>query len=98
VRPLAGHGLPLGIDVRPRYGENELRLGDGDLIFAYTDGLIEARRSGEMYGPERLSRLVAGWSRVLSPEDLVRAVHDEITAWADGLADDAVALALRRRA
>ena len=29
---------------------SELRLEPGDLVFAYTDGLIEARRKGEMYG------------------------------------------------
>jgi hypothetical protein len=32
-----------------------------------------------------------------APASLVRAVHAEIAAWADGLTDDAVALALRRR-
>jgi GAF domain-containing protein len=97
VRPLAGHGLPLGVDDRPRYGECELRLRDGDLVFAYTDGLIEARRGGEIYGSERLVRLVQHWAGGMSAELLVRTVHREIAAWADGLADDAVALALRRR-
>jgi hypothetical protein len=33
----------------------------------------------------------------MNAERLVRAVHGEIATWADGLADDAVALALRRR-
>jgi GAF domain-containing protein len=97
VRPLAGHGLPLGVDDRPRYGECELRLRDGDLVFAYTDGLIEARRGGEIYGSERLARLVQRSAGGMSAELLVRSVHEEIAAWADGLADDAVALALRRR-
>jgi GAF domain-containing protein len=96
--PLLGHGLPLGIDPEPGYGESELLLNDGDLVFAFTDGLIEARRAGEMYGLDRLARLVDGWSRMLSPEALVRAVHEEVAGWADGLSDDAVALALRRHA
>jgi GAF domain-containing protein len=96
--PLLGHGLPLGIDASPGYGESELVLNEGDLVFAYTDGLIEARRSGRMYGLERLVRLVDGWSRLLTPESLVRAVHEEIVGWADGLGDDAVALALKRHA
>src|SRR5215211_1325320 len=97
-RPLEGHGLPLGIDESPGYGETELELAGGDLVFAYTDGLIEARRRGEVYGPERLARLVSGWAGALRAEELVSAVHDEIAGWAGGLADDAVALALRRRA
>ena len=97
VRPLAGHGLPLGVEDQPGYGECELRLLDGDLVFAYTDGLIEARRGGEIFGSERLALLVERWAGGMNAERLVRAVHGEIAGWADGRADDAVALALRRR-
>jgi sigma-B regulation protein RsbU (phosphoserine phosphatase) len=95
--PLEGHGLPLGIDPRPGYGQDELRLAPGELLFAYTDGLIEARRGGEMFGDDRLTRLVADRADALGPEGLVRAVHEEVASWSDGLADDSVALALRRR-
>ena len=98
ARALDGHGLPLGIDESPGYDEGELRLAPGELVFAYTDGLIEARRAGEMYGDSRLERLVAERAEELGPEGLVRAVHEEVASWSDGLSDDAVALALRRRA
>lgn len=98
VRALSGHGLPLGIDEHPSYISSEVRLGPGELVFAYTDGLIEARRAGEMYGALRLSQLVADRAAQLHPRDLVRSVHDEVASWAGGLSDDAVALALRRRA
>jgi GAF domain-containing protein len=97
ARPLEGHGLPLGIDPDPGYGEAVLRLEPGDLVFAFTDGLIEARRGGEMYGDRRLTRLVADRAATLSPDGLVRAVHEEVASWSDGLSDDCVALALRRR-
>jgi GAF domain-containing protein len=96
-QPLEGHGLPLGIDTEPGYGESELRLAPGDLVFAYTDGLLEARRGGEMYGLGRLAALVRSRASSESPEQLCRSVHDEVATWAGGLADDAVALALRRR-
>ncbi|MGH2781487.1 MAG: SpoIIE family protein phosphatase, partial [Thermoleophilaceae bacterium] len=76
VRALDPHGLPLGVDPRPGYGESELALEPGDLVFAYTDGLIEARRAGETYGADRLARLVARLAPTLGPEDLVRAVHE----------------------
>ena len=92
------HGLPLGVAEDHDYGEATQELAPGDLVFAYTDGLIEARRSGEIFGAERLSRLVAESCRVLEPGPLVRAVHEEVSAWADGLSDDAVALALKRSA
>jgi hypothetical protein len=96
-RPLEGHGLPLGIDAQPEYSDGELRLAPGDLVFAYTDGLLEARQGSEIYGFERLVTLVRSRAVNQSPDELVRSVHDEVAAWADGLADDAVALALRRR-
>jgi hypothetical protein len=97
VRELPGHGVPLGVESTPGYLELERRLDPGDLLFAYTDGLIEARREGETFGTGRLARLVEEQASSLSPEQLVRRVHDEVSAWADRLADDALALALRRQ-
>jgi sigma-B regulation protein RsbU (phosphoserine phosphatase) len=98
VQPLGSHGLPLGIEASVSYEEGQLELGPGDLVFAFTDGLIEARRSGEVYGLDRLAGLVGEHAASLSPQELVRTVHEEVNGWADGLTDDAVALALRRRA
>jgi GAF domain-containing protein len=98
VCPLDSHGLPLGVLERHGYSESELLLDPGDLVFAHTDGLIEARRAGAMYGTERLAQLVAGLAGSHKPQELVQAVHDDVTAWADGISDDAVALALRRSA
>jgi serine phosphatase RsbU (regulator of sigma subunit) len=97
VRQLKSHGLPLGVADATEYQELTLALGSGDVVFAYTDGLIEARRSGEVYGLDRLARFVRYHALDLSPQELVRAVHGEVTVWADGLSDDAVSLALRRR-
>jgi hypothetical protein len=97
VRSMDARGLPLGIDAEPGYGESELELEVGDLVFAFTDGLIEARRDGETFGMARLTELVGTLAQTLGPEDLVRAVNDEISDWAGAFGDDAVALALRRR-
>jgi serine phosphatase RsbU (regulator of sigma subunit) len=97
VSALGPNGLPLGVDPSPGYDERKLDLAPGDLVFAFTDGLVEARRGPKMYGDRRLARLVATLARTTGPEELVRAVHDEIAHWSGGLTDDAVALALRRR-
>ena len=97
MHALEPHGVPLGIDPAPGYGESELELAPGDLVFAFTDGLVEARRDAETYGTRRLATIVGTLAQSLAPEDLVSAVHDEITDWSGGLGDDAVALALRRR-
>jgi serine phosphatase RsbU (regulator of sigma subunit) len=96
AEPLEGHGLPLGVLEHQTYTYSELELAAGDLVFAHTDGLIEARRAGEMYGADRLARFVTAAAATQSPKELVRAVHEEVTGWADGISDDAVALALRR--
>ena len=96
VRSLEPRGVPLGVEHSPGYGESELALAEGDLVFAFTDGLVEARREGETYGTRRLAASVGSFAQSLAPEDLVSAVHDEISDWAGGLDDDAVALALRR--
>jgi len=98
VRPLDSHGLPLGVFERHDYIESELHLERSDLVFAYTDGLIETRREGEMYGTERLSQLVSRLAGSHAAQELVHAVHEDVTGWADGISDDAVALALRRSA
>jgi GAF domain-containing protein len=97
VRALEPRGLPLGVDRSPGYGESMLELAAGDLVFAFTDGLVEARCDAETYGIRRLSEIVGTLAQSLAPEDLVSAIHDEISEWSGGLGDDAVALALRRR-
>ena len=56
AEPLEVRGLPLGVDPCARYEERELHLTAGDLLYAYTDGLIEARRGDEMFGMQRLER------------------------------------------
>jgi GAF domain-containing protein len=96
ARPLDSHGLPIGVLETNGYSASELRLEPGDLVFAHTDGLIEARRNGEMYGEKRLAQLLVPAAAASSPRELVRAVHEDVSAWADAISDDAVALALRR--
>jgi GAF domain-containing protein len=96
--PLEGHGLPLGVLESQHYSAMELQLEQGDLVFAHTDGLVEARRGAELYGTGRLAELVVAAAATHAPRELVRAVHEDVMAWADGISDDAVAMALRRTA
>jgi hypothetical protein len=97
VTELEATGLPLGVDESPHYGERELALAEGDLVLAYTDGLVEARRAGKAFGPRRFRKLVERLASKEAPAALVRAVHDSVAEWSGGLSDDAVALAIRRR-
>ena len=96
--PVKAAGLPLGIDPEAEYEEQTLTLESGDLLYAYTDGLTEARRQGEMLGEGRLREALdahRGGSR--SVDDLVQAVHEAVRGWAGILVDDSTALAVRQR-
>jgi GAF domain-containing protein len=92
---LAATGVPLGVAEVPRYEERETRFARGDVLFAATDGLVEARRDGAFFGDERLVAVLAEHGRSLAPSELVEAVHREVEAWAPDLDDDLVLLALR---
>ena len=95
---LPGRGLPLGIDATVPYAEHDLALEPGDLLLGYTDGLVEARRDGELFGPARLERVVArATAGGADPQELVQLVRDHVRDWASGLGDDVVELALRRK-
>jgi GAF domain-containing protein len=92
---LAATGVPLGVGDDVRYEEHETRFTRGDVLFAATDGLVEARRDGAFFGDERLVGVLTEPGRSLEPTDLVAAVHREVQAWAPDLDDDMVLLALR---
>jgi GAF domain-containing protein len=94
---LSGTGLPLGLEEGQPYTAEEAPLGPGDLVFACTDGLTEARREGRQFGDVRLPGLLAEHARELEAQRLVELLHREAEAWAPELDDDVVVLALRRR-
>jgi GAF domain-containing protein len=94
---LCGTGLPLGLEEGEQYTAEEAPLAAGDLVFACTDGLTEARREGRQFGDARLDDLLASNARALDAESLVQLLYREAQAWSPELDDDVVALALRPR-
>jgi serine phosphatase RsbU (regulator of sigma subunit) len=93
-RPLPATGLPLGVE-EGEWAEHEFPFGVGDVLFAATDGLAEARRDGTFFGEAQLPALLAEHGRRLGPEALVALVRREVAAWAPNLDDDIVILAVR---
>jgi serine phosphatase RsbU (regulator of sigma subunit) len=89
-------GLPLGVEEDVVYAVRELPFGPEALLFASTDGLVEARRAGELFGQERVSALVAANAPVLGMQALVELAYAEAQAFADELTDDIAIIALRR--
>lgn len=93
--PLDGAGLPLGILPGSIYEEGFVQLDRGDLVIAFTDGVIEAPcSSGEEWGLERLTR-TALENKALSAAALVDAIFaamDEFSAGRE--TDDATVVVL----
>ena len=96
TRPLEAHGLVLGIDVGQEYAESGADLPPGASLVLYTDGVVEARRKGELYGDDRLDALLAQ-RRELSARALAVAVTEDAREFAGGdLSDDLAVVVIRR--
>jgi sigma-B regulation protein RsbU (phosphoserine phosphatase) len=109
-QPLVGHGkgpgftflvsppdLPLAGMDDSRYHSREMRLDSGDMLFLYTDGIVEAAdSSGVLYGKERLrSFLNANADGDLT--DMLPRLRADIAAFTGGAeqSDDITMLAIR---
>jgi serine phosphatase RsbU (regulator of sigma subunit) len=96
LRTLEAHGLVLGIDGGQEYTESHAELPPGASLVLYTDGVIEARRDGELYGDERLDALLAE-RRELPARALAAAVAEDAREFAGGdLSDDLAVVVIRR--
>jgi serine phosphatase RsbU (regulator of sigma subunit) len=98
VTGLETRGLVLGIEPAQHYEEVRATLEVGGAVVLYTDGVIEARCEGELYGLERLDRVLSE-RRDLSANELAQFVLDDCRAFARGeLADDCAVVVVRRTA
>jgi serine phosphatase RsbU (regulator of sigma subunit) len=91
VSPLGGTGLPLGIEPGQNYAEERARLEPGSVVVLYTDGVVEARRDGDLYGEERLDRLLAE-ARALPAQELAGEILADCRQFAGGELDDDCAI------
>ncbi len=96
IEPLASTGMPIALYAGHGYTESRTTLHSGDLLFFYTDGLVEAESaSGEMLGSERLQTMLAA-QRGLAIDIVLRDVEQQVAAFREGVepADDATMMAL----
>ncbi|MFF8287612.1 PP2C family protein-serine/threonine phosphatase [Streptomyces sp. NPDC016309] len=86
-------GVLIGVLSSPHVAVTRTRLGPGDTVVLYTDGLTEARTASGRYGDEELLAFVSG----LAPsgaEPTVKALIDLLEGFGSGLDDDTALLAL----
>jgi serine phosphatase RsbU (regulator of sigma subunit) len=96
VVELAARGLALGIAPDQTYIEARQMLEPGSAVVLFTDGVIEARRDSELFGHDRLDRLLAE-NRELSARKLAEALVAGAKAFGGGgLADDSAVVVVKR--
>jgi len=96
VRKLPSNGPLLGAFAEATFEQAESSLGDGELLFLYTDGLTEARRDGELYGEGRLFDLLTSTTGRDVHEVLKVVVENVLSYAGNKLRDDLAILSLRR--
>ena len=95
VVALGGTGLPLGIEPDQDYEQERAVLEPGSTVVLYTDGVVEARRGTELYGEERLDRLLAE-AHDLPAQKLAAEILSDCRAFAGGeLGDDCAIVCLK---
>jgi serine phosphatase RsbU (regulator of sigma subunit) len=72
--------LPLGMAPDVKYPDCELKLRAGDIVIFYTDGIIEAENElEEMYGTERLLKLVNSIDSAVTADGIIEAILQDVS-------------------
>lgn len=96
VTELGSNGSIIGAFDDMAYSNVEIRLGEGELLFLYTDGLTEARGAEGLYGEARLAELLSTQA-CHEPQAVVDAAMASVLTYAGGhLGDDVAMLAITR--
>ncbi len=98
VRLLEPTGTVVGAFPFASYEEKTVELEHGDMLVAYTDGIVEPENAyGEMFGEERLQDLLVKYVRTDSSEIIARAM-EAVVQWTGSseLQDDMTMVVVRR--
>lgn len=89
-------GAPVGMFRGLDYKESVVLLESGDLVIAYTDGVVEATNpAGEEWGVHGLLKAIASRPQCgISAEDLVRLIFNFMDDFSKGLQTDDATLAV----
>ena len=85
-------GLLMGFVREPPLSDDDLRLGPGDTLLLYTDGVTDASHEGDRFGDERLEALVEEMSAALHASELAETIEHTAVAHAEYQPQDDMAL------
>jgi serine phosphatase RsbU (regulator of sigma subunit) len=100
IVPLTSTGLPIALFSGHAYHEASVDISPGDLLFFYTDGLVDTENNaGDVFGAERLQALLAA-HRTDGIETVLQRVEHAVRSFRGGTEalDDATMMALRLEA
>ncbi|MFI6791038.1 PP2C family protein-serine/threonine phosphatase [Nonomuraea sp. NPDC050383] len=84
-------GTLLGMLRKLRLSDVTVEVLPGESVVFFTDGVVEARRDDELFGDERLERVLAA-SRDESASDMAGRLLHEVSAFQSGVLSDDVAI------
>ena len=90
-------GLLLGVRSDAQYPDARIEMKAGDVVVIYTDGLTEASRGEELFGPERVRRILDRHAHRRAA-DILEALVAGVRAFADGPLDDLTVVVLKQLA
>jgi serine phosphatase RsbU (regulator of sigma subunit) len=74
---IRSQGLPLGVEIKAEYREDQLEMEPGDRLLVYTDGLVEVYNgTREQWGPEGLKKSLMEVSDFAGREVIDRLLRD----------------------
>lgn len=84
ITMLAAKGIALGVLTDMEFEEKEIVLHSGDILILYTDGVTEAiNRKNEMFGYERISRIVEE-NYYRSAKEIIQIIEKEVFIFSEG--------------
>lgn len=93
VEAIEATGTILGAFEDQTFGHVTLPLEEGDMLVAYTDGLLEARRGDDLYGRPRIEDSLRSQATTGPPASAARRMYEDARAFGR-VTDDTVILTL----